>query len=111
MQRYYRYLLPLMPWAARWRLPDADLVLSTSHCVAKSALPAEGTPHVCYCFTPMRYAWHMKESYFGQSRGLKYWLRDKLLQPHAPMGPADRRPRQPFRGDQPSDPAAHSRGL
>lgn len=63
--RYYRYLLPLMPAAARsWRLPPCDLVLSFSHCVAKSAVPSEGVPHVCYCFTPMRYAWHMKEAYF-----------------------------------------------
>src|SRR6266496_3207074 len=31
---YYRYLLPLMPLAARWRLPPCDLVVSFSHCVA-----------------------------------------------------------------------------
>lgn len=80
VHRYYRYLLPLMPWAARrWRLPEADLILSTSHCVAKGAQAPEGTPHVCYCFTPMRYAWHMKQSYFGQTGGLKSWLRELLL--------------------------------
>jgi glycosyltransferase involved in cell wall biosynthesis len=66
--RYYRWLLPLMPLAARWRLPPCDLVLSFSHCVAKSAQPPAGVPHVCYCFTPMRYAWHMRDSYFGGSR-------------------------------------------
>ncbi|MBL8792666.1 MAG: glycosyltransferase [Planctomycetia bacterium] len=65
VQRYYRYLLPVLPLAARWRLPPCDLVLSFSHCVAKAALPPEGTPHVCYCFTPMRYAWHMRDAYFG----------------------------------------------
>src|SRR5205085_1521442 len=54
--RYYRYLLPLMPLAAAtWRLPPCDLVVSFSHCVAKSARPPRGVPHVCYCFTPMRY--------------------------------------------------------
>ncbi len=63
--RYYRYLLPLMPAAAGWRLPDCDLVVSLSHCVAKAAKPPEGVPHVCYCFTPMRYAWHMRGAYFG----------------------------------------------
>ena len=69
--RYYRYLLPLMPAAARWPIPaDTDLVLSFSHCVAKAAKPPPGVPHVCYCFTPMRYAWHMRESYFGRG-GLK----------------------------------------
>ncbi len=63
--RYYRYLLPLMPLAAAgWRLPACDLVVSFSHCVAKSARPPAGVPHVCYCFTPMRYAWHQRHAYF-----------------------------------------------
>src|SRR5579871_3643451 len=67
VERYYRYLLPLMPVAAGWRVTDADLVVSLSHCVAKSAVPPAGVPHVCYCFTPMRYAWHMKEAYFRKT--------------------------------------------
>ena len=66
--RYYRYLLPAMPLAARWPIPDCDAVLSFSHCVAKAAVPPPGVPHVCYCFTPMRYAWHMRESYFRRGR-------------------------------------------
>jgi glycosyltransferase involved in cell wall biosynthesis len=65
--RYYRYLLPLLPLAARWPLPPCDLVVSLSHCVAKAAAPPPGVPHVCYCFTPMRYAWHMRDAYFGRS--------------------------------------------
>lgn len=68
VDRYYRFLLPLMPAAARWRVPDCDLVLSFSHCVAKSVRPPAGVPHVSYCFTPMRYAWHMRESYFNRGR-------------------------------------------
>ncbi|HEY3789105.1 MAG TPA: glycosyltransferase, partial [Urbifossiella sp.] len=67
VERYYRYLLPLMPFAAGWPVRDADLVVSLSHCIAKSARPPTGMPHVCYCFTPMRYAWHMKDSYFRKS--------------------------------------------
>ncbi len=67
-ERYYRYLLPLLPLAARWRLPACDLVVSLSHCVAKAAAPPPGVPHVCYCFTPMRYAWHLRDAYFGRSR-------------------------------------------
>ncbi len=63
--------LPLMPAAAAaWRLPACDLVVSFSHCVAKAARPPTGVPHVCYCFTPMRYAWHMRDAYFGGHRGL-----------------------------------------
>jgi glycosyltransferase involved in cell wall biosynthesis len=65
VHRYYRYLLPLMPLAAAgWRLPPCDLVVSFSHCVAKAARPPRGVPHVCYCFTPMRYAWHLRHAYF-----------------------------------------------
>jgi glycosyltransferase involved in cell wall biosynthesis len=77
---HYRYLLPLMPAAvASMRLPAADLVMSFSHCVAKAADPGRAT-HVCYCFTPMRYVWHMREAYFaGRGTGLKAWVRDRLL--------------------------------
>jgi glycosyltransferase involved in cell wall biosynthesis len=79
VRHYYRYLLPVMPLAARWSIPDADLVLSFSHCVAKSAEPAAGVSHVCYCFTPMRYAWHLRESYFREERGLKRRMIEALL--------------------------------
>ncbi|MBP3954239.1 glycosyltransferase [Gemmata sp. G18] len=67
VEKYYRYLLPLMPFAAGWAVTDADLVVSLSHAVAKSARPPKGVPHVCYCFTPMRYAWHMQDSYFRET--------------------------------------------
>jgi len=79
---YYRYLLPLMPLAARWPIPrDTQLVLSFSHCVAKAAKPPPGVPHVCYCFSPMRYAWHMRESYFGRGKfgRLRAGVLDTLL--------------------------------
>ncbi len=80
--KLYRYFLPLMPFAVRrWKIPETDLVVSFSHCMAKSVKPPEGAPHVSYCFTPMRYAWHMRDSYFGEgrTRGLKSWLIQKLL--------------------------------
>jgi glycosyltransferase involved in cell wall biosynthesis len=77
--RYYRYLLPLMPLAARWPVPACDLVVSLSHCVAKAARPPEGVPHVCYCFTPMRYAWHMRHAYFAGKQGWKSRLLEKML--------------------------------
>jgi len=86
VDRYYRYLLPLMPAAvAGLRLPPCDLVLSFSHCAAKAVRPprrlGQPTPHICYCFTPMRYIWHMQEAYFqdGRGRGLTARLRDGLL--------------------------------
>lgn len=77
VHRYYRYLLPLMPRAAKWAIDDVDAVLSFSHCVAKSAMAPSGKPHVSYCFTPMRYAWHMQEAYFR--RGIKAKLIDQLM--------------------------------
>ncbi len=78
VHRYYRYLLPLMPAAVRWRMPDCDLVLSISHCVAKAVRPPEGVRHICYCLTPMRYAWHLKDAYFT-GRGVRQWLIDRIL--------------------------------
>jgi len=81
VERYYRYLLPLMPLAARWELPPCDVVVSFSHCVAKAARPPADVPHICYCFTPMRYAWHMRNAYLGQGGygGLKRVLLERML--------------------------------
>jgi glycosyltransferase involved in cell wall biosynthesis len=81
VHRYYRYLLPLMPFAANWRIPKCDVVVSMSHAIAKAAIPPAGVPHICYCFTPMRYAWHMQEAYFGTGKlgRLKSALVDRIL--------------------------------
>lgn len=67
IERHYRYWLPLMPRAIESLQIDlgVDLVLSFSHAVAKSVRPPPGVPHVCYCFTPMRYAWQLRSDYFG----------------------------------------------
>ncbi len=85
VQRHYRKLLPLMPLAARaWRPGAVDLVVSLSHCVAKAVRVPAGVPHVCYCFTPMRYAWDGRDAYLdgwsGRSltRGLAGWTLDRL---------------------------------
>jgi glycosyltransferase involved in cell wall biosynthesis len=76
--RHYRKLLPLYPWAIeRFRLAGYDLVLSTSHAVAKGVRVAPGTPHLCYCFTPMRYVWDQADAYLG--RGLRRALASPLL--------------------------------
>lgn len=53
----WRYLLPTMPrWFRGLPLEDYDIVVSSSHACAVNAAPRRGT-HVCYCHTPMRYAW------------------------------------------------------
>ena len=65
----HRYWLPLYPWAiSRFDFAGYDLVLSSSYAVAKGAIVPGGTPHVCYCHTPMRYVWDMYEEYFHPSR-------------------------------------------
>ena len=87
VRRYYRYLLPLMPWAIEsFDKAGYDLVISSSHCVAKGARlggPAGRRPvHICYCHTPMRYLYSQFESYFpGNSRP---WLKaaTRLFRPY-----------------------------
>ncbi len=75
---HYRLLLPLFPWAIRrFYLEDYDLVISTSHAVAKGVRVAPGTPHLCYCFTPMRYIWSQADAYLG--KGFKRFLATPLI--------------------------------
>jgi len=67
--RCYRQYLPLLPTAIEQiDLRGFDLVISSSHCVAKGVMVPDGTPHVCYCHTPMRYVWDMYHDYFGPGR-------------------------------------------
>ncbi len=54
----WRYLLPLMPgYFRRLPLDSYDLVIATSHAFAVQARPRRDATYVCYCFTPLRYAW------------------------------------------------------
>jgi glycosyltransferase involved in cell wall biosynthesis len=67
--RRYRHYLPLFPTAVeRFDLRRFDLVLSSSHCVAKGVRPPPGAVHLCYCHTPMRYVWDRYDDYFGPGR-------------------------------------------
>ena len=62
--RRYRAYLPLFPRAIEsFDLTGYDLVVSSSHCVAKGVLPPPGAPHLSYCHTPMRYLWDQKDAY------------------------------------------------
>jgi glycosyltransferase involved in cell wall biosynthesis len=68
-ERLYRHYLPLFPFAIeQFNLDDADFVVSSSHCAAKSVVPRPGARHLCYCYTPMRYAWDQFDHYFGPDR-------------------------------------------
>jgi glycosyltransferase involved in cell wall biosynthesis len=68
----HRWWLPLYPWAiSRFDFAGYDLVISSSYAVAKGVRVPDGTPHICYCHTPMRYVWDMYEEYFHPSRRWK----------------------------------------
>lgn len=60
----YQMYLPLMPTAVeQFDLSGFDVVLSSSSSVAKGVITKAGTVHICYCHTPMRYAWDFYHEY------------------------------------------------
>ncbi len=62
---YYRYCLPIFPHVAEsFELTDYELIVSSSHCVAKGIFPGKAL-HVAYIHSPMRYVWDMHGAYFG----------------------------------------------
>ncbi len=64
----YRYLLPAMPLAIEsLDVSQYDLVLSSSHAVAKGVLTGPNQLHICYCHTPIRYAWDLQHQYLAES--------------------------------------------
>ena len=64
--RLYRNYLPLFPAAVEvFDLDRYDLVISSSHCAVKSVIRSGRATHVCYCHSPMRYAWDQFGAYFG----------------------------------------------
>lgn len=66
---HYRNYLPFFPAAIEsFNLQDFDLILSSSHCVAKGVIPSSTARHICYCHTPMRYIWSHYWDYFGNGR-------------------------------------------
>ena len=78
--RHYRQYLPLFPSAIeQFDFDRYDLVISTSHCAAKSVVVPRRARHICYCHSPMRYAWDQFDSYFGPAQVGE--TRSKLLRP------------------------------
>ena len=65
-RRYYRQYLAFYPWAVQgFDLSGYDLILSISHAAAKGVRVCPGQTHLCYCFTPMRYAWDLRDQYMS----------------------------------------------
>jgi glycosyltransferase involved in cell wall biosynthesis len=82
-QQRYRTYLPLMPLAIeQFDLRGYDLVISSSHAVAKGVITGPDQLHICYCHSPMRYAWNLQHQYLKESgleRGVKSWMARALL--------------------------------
>lgn len=79
----YRSYLPLMPLAVeQFDLSAYDLVISSSHAVAKSVITGPDQLHISYVHSPIRYAWDLQHQYLRESgldKGLKGWLAKYLL--------------------------------
>jgi len=76
---FRRYVL-IFPHAIRqFDLSSYDCVLSFSHCVAKGVKVPKRIPHICYCHTPMRYAWYMRDEYLSKSNTLKKKIAEVML--------------------------------
>lgn len=74
-KKYYRNYLALMPLAIeQLDLSSYDIVLSSSHAVAKGVLTHSNQTHICYCHSPIRYAWDLYHHYLKES-GLKKGLK------------------------------------
>lgn len=72
VEKLYRKLPNLFPWAVSRLYTDADLLLSSSHAAAKALPKASGTCHICYIHTPMRYVWDLAPQYLAS---LPFFLR------------------------------------
>lgn len=83
MRKRYRWLLTLMPYAIEsMNLSEYDLVITSSSAFAHGALTNSESLHVCYCHSPMRYAWdytheYLKEKWFNPITG---WLAKRALE-------------------------------
>src|SRR5262249_47659002 len=80
VRKRYRSYLPFFPAAIEdFALSGFDLIVSSSHCVAKGVIPPPDAFHLCYCHTPMRYAWDQEHAYFPRRRGVVARLRNLAL--------------------------------
>ncbi|MCC5813570.1 MAG: glycosyltransferase [Leptospira sp.] len=71
----YRWFLPLFPTAIEtFDLRGYDLILSSSHCVAKGVIPHPDALHLSYVHSPMRYVWDMYYEYFPKRKGLSFFF-------------------------------------
>jgi len=78
--KFHRYYLPLFPWAIeRFDLQEFEVILSSSHAVAKGIKKREDQLHICYCHTPMRYAWDLQAQYMETLGNIRRWGAQAVL--------------------------------
>lgn len=78
--KIYRFLFPLMPFIIEhFRIKNKDVILSTSHAVAKAIGCDSNILNICYCHSPMRYAWDMYDDYLADHNIADNWLYAKFI--------------------------------
>ncbi|CAG4894568.1 glycosyltransferase family 4 protein [Paraburkholderia saeva] len=82
-RKSYRAYLPLMPLAVeQFDMSPYDLVISSSHAVAKGVITGPGQVHISYVHSPIRYAWDLQHQYLDEAkltRGIKSWFARSIL--------------------------------
>ncbi len=79
-KKYFRNYLPLFPKAIEsLDLSVYDLIISSSWAVAKGIKKSKNQIHICYCHTPIRYAWDLYDEYTKNLKGLKKYIVQKTL--------------------------------
>jgi len=82
-RKRFRSYLPLFPLAVeQFDLSQYDLIISSSHSVAKGVITGPNQIHICMCYSPMRYAWDLQHQYLRESKldlGLKGWIAKLVL--------------------------------
>ncbi len=82
IRKRQRYLFPLMPRAIEsLDLSGYDLIISSSNAYAHGILTPSLSRHICYCHSPMRYAWDYAHRYLDEQKltGIKRWLTEKMV--------------------------------
>lgn len=68
IKKKYQLFLPIMPFAIeQFDLSEYDVIISSSHAVAKGILTGPNQLHICYCHSPIRYAWDLQHQYIKES--------------------------------------------
>ena len=80
-KKFHRHYFPIFPLAIeQFDLSSYDLIISSSHAFAKGALTNSNQLHICYCYTPIRYAWDLTHQYFDKE-SFSGRIQKMILQP------------------------------